>query len=109
MPYTELDPEVAWAAIDGYESAFDGEQKKLDAFYRQFICPSCKGQSLSKRFNAGHAFSDSSCLIARATLVCDECKCQFDPHSGLILELGNPAKVTPRIPIIGSTPSSSER
>jgi hypothetical protein len=109
MQYTEIDPEIAQAAIEGYESAFDGEQKKLDAFYRQFICPSCKSPSLAKRFNAGHAFSDPSCLIARATLVCNECKCQFDPHSGLILELGNPASVPPHIPIIGSTPSSSER
>jgi hypothetical protein len=103
MPYTELDPEVALAAIAGYENAFEGEQRKMDAFYRQFICPSCKSGSLSKRFLPGHTFADPDHLLARATLVCNECKCHFDPHSGLILEMGNPAKVPPHIPIIGAT------
>lgn len=106
MPYVELDPEVALEAIEGHESIFTGEQLKADAFYRQFICPSCKSSSLGKRFNARHAFADPSWHIARATLVCNECGCHFDPHSGLILEMGNPAKVESPIPIISSSSSS---
>jgi len=101
MPYVELDPEIALAAIEGHQNIFTAEQERADAFYRQFICPSCKGASFSKRFNARHAFADENWHIARATLFCNECGCHFDPHSGLILEMGNPAKVEPSIPIIG--------
>jgi acetone carboxylase gamma subunit len=104
MPLVELDPEIALAAIEGQVNLLEGEQKKADAFYRQFICPSCKSGSLSKRFDPRHAFADSDWLIARATLICNECGCHFDPHSGLLLEPGKP-----RIPIIGTKPFSSER
>ena len=101
MLYKELDPAVAWAAIEGQGNLFTAAQEKADAFYRQFVCPSCKGASLSKRFNARHAFADPGWMVGRATLLCAECQCHFDPHSGLILEMGNPANVQPDIPIIG--------
>lgn len=103
MPYKELDPEIIFAAIEGYENILDGEQKKADSFYRQFICPSCKGANLTKHFTPRHAFSDPDWLIGRATLICDACGCHFDPHSGLILEMGNPAKVPSDIPILPTT------
>jgi hypothetical protein len=107
MAFVELKPEVVFAALEGHKNILVGEQEKMDAYYRQFICPSCKSPSLSKRFIPGHAYSDPSYTLARATLLCNECKCHFDPHSGLILEVGNPARVSPHIPIIGSSSSSS--
>jgi hypothetical protein len=93
MPLVEMKPEDVLAAIEEYSDALSGEQEKIDAFYRQFICPSCKCSALSKRYQTRHAFADSNWLIPRATLVCNQCKCQFDPHTGIILEMGNPAKV----------------
>jgi hypothetical protein len=108
MPYVELDPEIILAAIDGQENVFTAEQEKAEAFYRQFICPSCKGGSLRKYFTPGHAFRQGSgWIIARATLICNECSCHFDPHSGLILEMGNPAKVPSALPIVNPSSSSS--
>jgi len=107
MPYVELDPEIAQAAIEGHENILRAEEEKAEAFYRQFICPSCKGGSLARRMHPQHAFADPGWLIARATLVCNQCGCHFDPHTGIILAMGNPAKVESPIPLI--TPSSSER
>ena len=100
MPYIELDPDVVLKAIEGHENILEGEQKKMEAFYRQFICPSCKGTALSKRFDSRHAFADPECLLARATLACNDCNCHFDPHSGIIISMGNPAGIPSRIPII---------
>lgn len=100
MPYKELDPEVIFDAIQGHENVLEGEQKKAEAFYRQFICPSCKGAKLTKHFIPEHAFADPNWFAGRATLICDACGCHFDPHSGLILSMGNPAKVPSDVPIL---------
>jgi len=91
MPiYQEMDPELVWKLIEGYQNELDPEAKKLDAFYRQFKCPRCRG-NCRKEIHAGpdggHAFSDPETLVARALLRCLLCSCLFDPHTGMILEL----------------------
>jgi len=87
MKFVEMDPEEALAAIEGHENVLEGEARKLDAFYRQFVCKSCGGKHLSRRYLPQHAFADETTPIPRATLFCDDCHCHFDPHSGLILNL----------------------
>jgi len=99
MHYVTMPPELARKAIEGYENVLDAEQKKLEAFYRQFRCGRCGGK-YHKEFSANHAFADSEYLVARALLRCDRCKALFDPFSGLYVEMGNPAAVPPDIPII---------
>jgi hypothetical protein len=95
MPVVELDPEVALKAIEGFENELDPELRVLDAFYRQFICPRCRGE-MRKEFasgeNGGHAFADKSVLVPRALLRCVSpvCGCLIDPHSGLLVERGKP-------------------
>jgi DNA-directed RNA polymerase subunit RPC12/RpoP len=88
----ELDPELVWKSIEGYEPILEGEARKLDTFYRQYRCPRCKGD-LQKEFDGRHAFSDSDSLIARALLRCPTCRYIIDPHTNLVLESGNPAKM----------------
>jgi|SRR3982751_5353759 hypothetical protein len=94
-PFIELDPELARKAVEGYENVLVGEQKKLDVFYRQFTCLRCHG-SVQKETVLGHAFADADTLVARSVLRCTACRCLFDPHSGLVLELGidGPVEVT---------------
>lgn len=101
MPFTELDPILAWKAIEGYQNELAPEQKALDAFYRQFRCTrkNC-GASCRKEMLANHAFSDPDTLVPRSVLRCVRCESLFDPHSGLLLEMGNTAKAPPDIPII---------
>lgn len=100
MPVKEMDPEFAWKAIEGYANELVPEQKSLDAFYRQFKCPRCGGNCRKEVLSARHAFSDPETLVPRSVLRCLSCDCLFDPHTGMRLEMGNPAKVPPDIPII---------
>ncbi len=98
MAFTPLDPTLAWKAIEGYQNELAPEQKVLDAFYRQHKCPRCEGDC-RKEMMVRHAFAPGT-LVPRSVLRCHSCACLFDPHSNIIVEMGNLAKVEPAIPII---------
>lgn len=100
MSLKELDPELAWKAIEGYQNELAPQQKTLDAFYRQFKCQRCGSNCKKEVLNATHAFADPDTLVPRSVLRCLSCECLFDPHTGIRLEMGNPAAVPPNIPII---------
>jgi len=89
MPFVELDPEIVWAAIEGYQNELAPEQKTLDAFYRQFACRRC-GNKCRKEVVGKHAFGDPSTLVPRSLLRCEICDYLFDPHSGLEVEAPKP-------------------
>lgn len=99
MPIVELDPLLAWKAIEGYQNELGPEQKALEAFYRQFRCPRC-GSGCRRETLLNHAFADPDTLGPRSVLRCNQCSALFDPHSGIRLEMGNPAKAVPDIPLI---------
>jgi len=97
MSFVELDPAVAHKAIEGFENELDGELISLAAFYRQFVCPRCRGE-MRREIAAGgerggHTFADKNLVTPRSLLRClsPDCSCLFDPHSGLIVERGAPA------------------
>lgn len=94
MPFVELDPLLAWKAIEGYQNELAAEQKTLDAFYRQFKCPCCQGPCRRETLS-NHAFADPNTMSARSVLRCELCSALFDPHSGIRLEMGDPARVIP--------------
>jgi len=94
MPtYQELDPEICRKMIEGYDDVLEGEAKKQDAFYRQFRCLRC-GSACEKIFlGLHHAFDPGSDTpLPRSGLRCTQCSCTFDPHSGLIVEIGEGGK-----------------
>lgn len=94
MSFIELDPEVVWKLVEGYQNVLEPEYQKMEAYYRQFACPRCKG-ACHKEFAKNHAFADPDALVARALLRCNLCSCLFNPHvitpngEPMILELGN--------------------
>lgn len=79
MAIVELDPAIAWKAIEGYQNELAPEATKLEALYRQVGCPRC-GESGQKEFNIHHAFADKSTVVPRALLRCTRCQCLFNPH-----------------------------
>jgi hypothetical protein len=99
MPFIEMDPELAAKAIEGYQNELESENRKLEAFYRQFRCKRCQGP-VRKETLANHCFADGETLVPRAVLRCEQCSCLFDPFSGLVLETGDPSKVL-GVPILG--------
>ncbi len=101
MPtYTELDPDVCWAAIEGQEDILTSEAMKLDTFYRHHRCPRCSSE-LQKEFDSRHAFSDPDTIVPRALLRCPICRYLTDPHNNVVLEYGNAANFEGTVPIIG--------
>lgn len=103
-----MDPELALKLLEGYENELAPAQKVQDAFYRNMVCPRCGGQCQKEFISADHTFGGSS-LIPRSGLKCSMCDCIFDPHSGVILELGNPGNIPARIgasnvPYVGEKP-----
>lgn len=99
MPFVELDPLLALKAIEGYQNELEPEHKSLEAFYRQFRCQRC-GSTCRRESILSHAFASSEYAVPRSVLRCLKCAALFDPHSGIRLELGNPAKAPPEIPLI---------
>lgn len=100
MPIIEMDPDAVRRAIAGYQNELEPERKALDAFYRQFRCKRCGGQ-VQKEYTKSHAFNDPDTLNPRALLRCTSCKCLFDPHSGVVLELGDMTQTSSGIPLVG--------
>lgn len=97
----EIDPELAWKLIEGYEDELEPESKALDAFYRQVRCPRCK-EPMHKEYDTRHVFSDPDTMNPRALLRC-ECGLLLEPHTNVILDSGSPAKMPIEvIPHIGT-------
>jgi hypothetical protein len=106
MRFVEMDPELAMKAIEGYANELGPEHKVQEAFYRQFPCPRCGGKTEKHFLSIAHSFSGDG-LLPRFGLKCMLCDCIFDPHSSIIVDLGNAGKIGERIrptltPIIGN-------
>ena len=98
--FQEMDPELAWRAIEGYQDELSPERAEQKKFYRGFSCPRCQC-SLNEEIDAKTAFTGDG-LIPKSLLCCANCGYRIEPHSNLIVNYGNAAK-TPisLIPIIG--------
>ncbi len=97
MPiFQEMDPELCTSLLEGYENELEPEQAGLDAFYRNCRCLRCGGQCEKVYLGAEHAFGGDT-AVPRSGLKCKLCDCVFDPHSGLIVELGNPGNIGERM------------
>lgn len=92
-----LDPVVAHLAIEGYQDEISPAQKADDAFYRQFVCPSCTSNGLTKEFATRGGTASSTWADGEATpqalLRCQSCRCLFNPRTGLVIEMGGHAPV----------------
>jgi hypothetical protein len=102
MSVLQMDPLLVWKSIEGYQNELASEREKLEAFYRQFTClkkncrASCRKETLPKHaFGTGPEFEG-----IRSVLRCTACNCLFDPHTGLILEMGTDPTLPPGIPLI---------
>ena len=96
MVFKEMPQELVEKLIEGYENEIEPAYKVQEAFYRQMACPRCQGRCEKIFLSKEHAFSEGS-LVPRSGLKCTLCDCVFDPHSGVILDLGNPGKIPGRV------------
>lgn len=86
----ELNPIVARRAIEGYDDVLSSAQRTDDAFYRQFVCPHCKGVNMAKEFTGGPGGQNVTWvegeITPQALLRCTDCRLLMNPRSGMIIE-----------------------
>ncbi len=93
--FKPLPPGVAEKMLEGHEDTLTPMvQVELD-FVNKQLCPRC-GSNVIPEHDIRRLIKGVNRPLAR----CGECKCLFDPYSGLLLEMGNLANLEPAIPII---------
>jgi hypothetical protein len=94
-----MDPEEVMRLLEGHKDIITPMAEERDRFYRNQQCQRCGSTSLVRSTNANIVFRGDD-PIARYILTCEDCGCVFDPHSTLVLKLGNLGKLEPAIPIL---------
>lgn len=93
--FKELPPGVAQKMIEGHEDVLSNQVREEFEFVGKQTCPRCGGGVTPEQ--------DTNRMIKgviRPLGRCGECRCLFDPYSGIMIELGNLGYLEPAIPII---------
>jgi len=100
MDLKPLDPQITLRLLEGHEDTITPLAAQREQFYQNQTCPQCLGASFRKTGDARFLFRPGEAL-PRYWLECEGCKCVFDPHSGLVIKMGNVAKsLEPAFPIL---------
>lgn len=100
MAFKPMDPKIIAKLIEGHKDIITPAAEEREKFYQSQDCPDCGGNALTKNGDAKTMFRAGD-ILPRYTLSCDNCDCLFDPHSGIILSLGNKAKAwQPAVPLL---------
>lgn len=95
-----LDPQVTLKLLEGHKDVITPLATRREEFYQSQTCPQCLGNSFKKTGDARFMFRSGEAL-PRYWLECSGCGCLFDPHSGLVIRMGNLAKgLEPALPIL---------
>lgn len=102
-----LDPEVTRKLLEGHVDILTPAAQEQESFLTSQSCPRCGG-SCRKIADARTVFREQE-MLPHYYLQCLACECEFDPRTGMIIEMGNLAKAgRPAIPIIGKSTESHE-
>jgi len=100
MDLKPIDPRITAKLLEGYKDTISDSAAARERFYQDQICPHCQSADLRKRGDPRTLFRPNDPL-PRYQLICTNCGCHFDPHSGIILKLGNLAQgLEPAFPIL---------
>ena len=100
MDLKPLDPIITLKLLEGREDVITTLAQERDQFYQSQSCPQCGGNATTKTGDPNRLFRAGKPL-AYYHLECDNCHCLFDPHSGLIIKMGNLAEAfEPAVPLI---------
>ena len=95
-----LDTRITSKLLEGREDVISPLAEERKNFYKNQSCPSCQGNALTQEGDSTTIFRGDDPL-PRYLLRCDNCDCLSDPHSGIVLSLGNKAKAyKPSVPLI---------
>lgn len=100
MNLKTLDPEIIEKLLEGAQDSITPLAKSREQFYQSQACPNCGGNAFQK-FGYAHSLFISNDPLPRYHLRCKNCNCSFNPHSGIVTELGNIGKAfVPSVPLI---------
>jgi hypothetical protein len=100
MQLKTLDPEITKKLLEGHRDVVSPLADEREAFYYSQVCPHCGTTGLKKTGDARMMFRNGD-PMPRYLLECEACGCVHDPHSGIIVTLGNLAKaLKPAFPIL---------
>lgn len=99
MAIKQLDPEITLRLLEGHQNAVSPLARERDDFYKKQKCNECGSTALQKTQDPKRIFQEND-PIARWLLNCKDCGAVFDPHTGLLINMGNPARaMVPTVPI----------
>jgi len=100
MDLKPLDPRITQKLLEGHKDTLSPLAAEREAFYSSRTCPTCSGNALQKTCNPQMLFLNGD-PIARYQLKCENCGCEFDPHSGIIVTAGvRGMAFEPHVPLI---------
>jgi hypothetical protein len=100
MNLKPLDPRITEKLLEGIEDTLTPMAQAREKFYQSQTCPSCRGNSFQKTADMRTLFRPDDPL-PRYQLKCLNCNGVFDPHSGLVVKMGNVGQAyQPAIPLI---------
>jgi hypothetical protein len=95
-----MDPRITLKLLEGHPDTITQLAQEREKFYQSQSCPQCGGNAFVKRADSRILFTDEDPL-PRFLLECSNCKGTFDPHSGIIVTMGNLGRAfKPTIPIL---------
>ena len=95
MPHIEeLDPDIVRQLLDEETDKVSSISEVDEQLYLDAVCPRCENQCRKSGLAPGG-------VVQRFLLECLGCGCVFNPHSGMIVAMGNLAKAyVPGVPLI---------
>jgi hypothetical protein len=94
-----MDPMIARKLLEGHQDILTDQAEHHERFYSSQSCPRCGGGC--RRVGDLRTMFKGDKALPCYQLECLACGCLFDPHNGLILELGNIGQaIEPAIPIL---------
>lgn len=100
MHLKPADPRIILKLLEGREDVISPLADRRDEFYRSQSCIRCGSTALTRVANAATLFHSND-PMPRYLMECQSCECLFDPHTGLLLSMGNLGKAfLPAVPIL---------
>jgi hypothetical protein len=103
MNLRPADPRITMKLLEGRKDLLGPLAEARRKFYDDQHCIRCGGTAFTRITDSKTMFVPNDPL-PRYLLKCRDCECLFDPHSGLLLTMGNLGKAfVPTIPILEGT------
>jgi Zn ribbon nucleic-acid-binding protein len=94
-----LSPEITAKLLEGHEDILTPAASERERFYAVQTCPRCGGSC--RKIGDFRTMWQKGEILPKFYLECLACGCQFNPHNGMIVKLGNLAQaVEPALPIL---------